>query len=114
MTDVEIVALAMIAPLGHDPAADWSRVYVGNGMENDGSLKALCYDLAAAALSAATPAIEARVRAECAVIAYAEADCGGPDVCRVQRLRDGSCLNGISGDCGRDNAESVAAAIRKG
>jgi Lar family restriction alleviation protein len=49
---VERVARAMIAPLGHDPAADWSRVYVGNGMEADGSLKALCYGLAAAAIRA--------------------------------------------------------------
>ena len=62
MTDVETVARAMIAPLGHNPAADWSRVFVGNGAEADGSLRALCYDLANAALAAATPLIEARVR----------------------------------------------------
>ena len=61
--DVETVALSMVEVLGYDRKADWSRVYVGNGMEADGSLKALCYGLAAAALSAATPVIEARVTA---------------------------------------------------
>ena len=69
MTDVEIVARAMIAPLGHNPAADWSRVFVGNGAEADGSLRALCYELAVAALAAATPLIGARVREECAQVA---------------------------------------------
>ncbi len=65
----EAVARAMVAPLGHDPVADWARVYVGNGMEADGSLRALCYELADAALSAARPFIAA----ECAKVAEDEA-----------------------------------------
>lgn len=69
MTDVETVALSMVEVLGYDRKVDWSRVYVGNGMEADGSLKALCYGLAAAALAAATPLIETRVRDECAQVA---------------------------------------------
>ena len=44
------LARAMVLPLGHDPAADWSRTYVGNGMEADGSLRGLCYGLADVAL----------------------------------------------------------------
>lgn len=50
--DVEIVAQALIVPLGHDRNADWARVYVGNGFEADGSLKALCLALADAAMTA--------------------------------------------------------------
>ena len=69
MTDVETVALSMVEVLGYDRKVDWSRVYVGNGMEADESLKALCYGLATAALAAATPLIEARVRDECAQVA---------------------------------------------
>lgn len=48
----ERVARALIVPLGHDPNADWERVYVGNGFEADGSLKALCLALADAAMAA--------------------------------------------------------------
>lgn len=52
MTDLERLARAFVVPLGHDPAKDWARVYVGNGFEADGSLKALCHELARAALAA--------------------------------------------------------------
>ena len=52
MTDLERLARAFIVPLGHDPAKDWARVYVGNGFEADGSLKGLCHELARAVLTA--------------------------------------------------------------
>lgn len=55
MTDLERLARAFVVPLGHDPAKDWARVYVGNGLEADGSLKALCHELARAALTAMRP-----------------------------------------------------------
>lgn len=63
--DVEIVARALIVPLGHDPNADWARVYVGNGFEADGSLKALCLALADAAMTAARTIDAAALQAEC-------------------------------------------------
>jgi hypothetical protein len=54
----EAVALSMIEVLGYSLDVDWSRIYVGNGMEADGSLKALCFQLADAAIAAARPVIE--------------------------------------------------------
>lgn len=65
---VERVARAMVVPLGHDPHADWERVFIGGyATPEPNDLASLCRDLARAAIEA--------MRGDVARIAYEAFGC---------------------------------------
>ncbi len=84
-------------------ARDWSARYRGARKTAD-AIAPIVERLVAERVAAETE--------RCAKAAFAELDCGGPEVCKTQQLKDGTCLRIYGGECGRDNAEDIAAAIR--
>ena len=72
---IERVARAMIVPLGHDPAINWARTYIGGGCEgqgDDASLRRLCFDLARAAIAAMREPTDDMLNAGCDISYFAD------------------------------------------